>query len=172
MATNPGSTKKQPRTQKTSKKPRGGARAKTSEGPEGRFREYLEKRNLRLTPERRAVLDVVLGLDGHFDAEALLDVLRRRRKVSRATLYRTLDHLRESGLIKMHRFGHGHAVYEPMYGREHHDHMVCDRCGKVIEFVSAEIERLQEEMCRRHGFRPTNHVMSIFGICAACREEE
>jgi Fur family ferric uptake transcriptional regulator len=126
-----------------------------------------------MTPERRSVLEVILSREGHFDTEELLRFLRRRNKrVSRATLYRTLDHLREAGLVKMHRFGQGHAQYEHVYGRQHHDHMVCDRCSRVIEFVNDDIERLQEEVCRRHRFRSTNHVMQIFGICEACQKRE
>ena len=150
-------------------------RARKSEGsaPAERFENYLRRRNLRMTPERRNVLEVIVRRQGHWDAEELLHFLKgRKHPVSRATLYRTLDHLREAGLVKMHRFGRGHALFEHVYGRQHHDHMVCDRCGKVIEFVNEEIERLQEEMCRVHGFHSTNHVMQIFGICRECRETE
>lgn len=151
---------------------RAGSRSQ-GDGPLARFQEYLSARNLRMTRERRSVLDMILGQEGHFDAEELLTFLRRKKKaVSRATLYRTLDHLRGAGLVKMHRFGRGHALYERNYGRSHHDHMVCDRCGNVIEFVDEEIERLQEEVCRRHYFRSTNHVMQIFGICRDCQEVE
>ena len=141
--------------------------------PTARFAEYLQANNLRLTPERRAVFEVILTLDGHFDAEELLEFLRRRKKrVSRATLYRTLDHLREAGLVKVHRFGHGHSLYEHIVGRKHHDHMVCTRCGTVIEFVNDEIERLQEAMCKLHSFKSTSHVMEIFGVCAECQAKE
>jgi Fur family transcriptional regulator, ferric uptake regulator len=143
------------------------------EGPIARFREYLRGQNLRMTPERRTVLEVILSREGHFDAEELLRFLRRKNQaVSRATLYRTLDHLLGAGLVKMHRFGRGHALYEHIYGRHHHDHMVCDRCRRVIEFMNEEIERLQDEVCEAYGFRATNHVMQIFGICDACREKE
>ncbi len=149
----------------------GGSSPEDKRGPQARFEEYLRRNNLRMTPERRSVLEVILSREGHFDAEELLQFLRRRHKrVSRATLYRTLEHLRTAGLVKMHRFGRGHALYEHIYGRKHHDHMVCDRCGRVIEFVNEDIERLQDEVCRRHDFRSTNHVMQIFGICAECRD--
>jgi len=142
----------------------------SKDGPEARLTEYLRGHRLRLTEERRAVLETILGLKGHFDAEELLQIVRRgKRPVSRATLYRTLDHLREAGLVKVHRFGHGHSVFESVYGRKHHDHMVCTRCNRVIEFVSEEIEKLQDDMCRVHGFRATHHVMEIFGVCKACR---
>jgi Fur family ferric uptake transcriptional regulator len=147
------------------------AASKTAE-PEERLREYLRSRKLRMTPERRWVLQGVLSREGHFDADELLAFLHRRSMpVSRATLYRTLEHLTASGLVKMHRFGRGHALFEPNYGRNHHDHMVCDHCGDVIEFVNDQIEELQNQVCREHGFTATNHVMQIFGLCAGCREK-
>jgi len=146
------------------------AASKTAE-PEERLREYLRSRKLRMTPERRWVLQGVLPRQGHFDADELLAFLHRRNMpVSRATLYRTLEHLTASGLVKMHRFGRGHALFEPNYGRHHHDHMVCDHCGKVIEFVNAQIEELQDQVCDEHGFMATNHVMQIFGSCSGCRD--
>jgi Fur family ferric uptake transcriptional regulator len=141
--------------------------------PEERLRDYLRERNLRMTPERRWVLQGVLSREGHFDAEELLQFLHRRHMpVSRATLYRTLEHLTASGLVKRHRFGQGHALFEHIYGRQHHDHLVCDRCGTVMEFVNDEIEALQEQVCRQHDFLSTNHVMQIFGVCARCRDAE
>ncbi len=142
-------------------------------GPEERLREHLRARNLRLTPERLQVLEGVLSREGHFDAEELLEYLRRSNKsVSRATLYRTLDHLAEAGLVKKHHFSEGHALFEHVYGRAHHDHMVCDRCGKVIEFVNEQIEALQLEVCRQHGFRELRHVHQLFGICRDCQTSE
>lgn len=153
-----------------SRKPaRDGARAE----PEARLHDYLRARKLRMTPERRWVLQGVLSRQGHFHAEELLAFLHRRQMpVSRATLYRTLDHLTASGLVKKHRFGTDHAIFEPNFGRHHHDHLVCDRCGDVLEFVNEDIERLQDQVCATHGFQPTNHVMQIFGICARCRKRD
>jgi Fur family ferric uptake transcriptional regulator len=142
-------------------------------GPEERLVAYLRARHLRMTPERRWVLEEVLSREGHFDAEDLLRFLHRRhRAVSRATLYRTLDHLAVAGLVKRHRFGPGHALFERNFDRQHHDHLVCDRCGSILEFVNDEIERLQDEVCSAHAFRPTNHVMQIFGICKRCQARE
>jgi Fur family ferric uptake transcriptional regulator len=140
---------------------------------EERLREHLRARNLRVTPERLDVLEGVLSRDGHFDAEELLAHLRRSNKsVSRATLYRTLDHLAEAGLIHKHHFAEGHALFEHVHGRSHHDHMVCDRCGKVIEFVHEQIEALQDQICRQHGFREQRHVHQIFGVCRDCQKKQ
>jgi Fur family transcriptional regulator, ferric uptake regulator len=126
-----------------------------------------------MTSERRWVLQGILSRQGHFHAEELLTYLHRRQMpVSRATLYRTLDHLMASGLVKRHRFGGDHALFEPSFGRHHHDHLVCDRCGEVLEFVNEDIERLQDQVCALHGFSATNHVMQIFGVCARCHKKE
>jgi Fur family ferric uptake transcriptional regulator len=146
---------------------------KETRSAQERLHDHLSARNLRLTPERLLVLDGVLTREGHFDAEELLEHLRRTNKsVSRATVYRTLDHLAEAGLVKKHHFQEGHALFEHVYGRDHHDHMVCDRCGRVIEFVDDKIEALQEEVCKQHGFRELRHVHQIFGICSACQAVE
>jgi len=140
--------------------------------PEERLREHLKSRNLRITPERLTVLHGAMTQSGHFDAEELLEALRRsNRPVSRATLYRTLDHLAEAGLVKRHHFQEGHARFESNFNRAHHDHMVCERCGQVIEFVSEQIEALQEEICEQHGFRAHGHVHQIFGLCKDCQAE-
>ena len=155
------------------------ASAKTHADParaqsaEERLREHLRARNLRVTPERLDVLEGVLSHEGHFDAEELLAHLRRSHKtVSRATLYRTLDHLAEAGLVRKHHFEEGHALFEHVYGRSHHDHMMCDRCHMVIEFVNEEIEALQDQICRQHGFRELRHVHQLFGICRDCQAAE
>ena len=140
--------------------------------PEARLRDHLKSRNLRMTPERLMVLQGVLSQQGHFDAEELLETLRRSdHPVSRATLYRTLDHLAEAGLVKRHHFREGHARFESVFDRDHHDHMVCERCGTVIEFVSEAIESLQEQVCAEHGFRALGHVHQIFGVCRSCQTE-
>jgi Fur family transcriptional regulator, ferric uptake regulator len=154
-------------------RPRPGSRAEVRAEPEARLREYLRARKLRMTPERQWVLQGVLSRRGHFHAEELLAFLHRRQMpVSRATLYRTLEHLTASGLVKKHRFGADHALFEPSFGRHHHDHMVCNRCGQVLEFVNEDIERLQDKVCELHGFTPSNHVMQIFGLCARCHAKE
>jgi Fur family ferric uptake transcriptional regulator len=134
-----------------------------------RFEQFLTHRRLRMTRERREVLDGVLAARGHFEVDELLALLRASgSRVSRATLYRTLTHLVTSGLVHRIEMERGQARYEPMFGRHHHDHLVCLSCGKIIEFESAEIERLQEEVCRRKKFVMTGHIHQIRGACSAC----
>ena len=134
-----------------------------------RFAEYLARNQLRLTRERRAILEEMLQVRGHFDAEQLLVHFRQRgRRVSRATLYRTLARLVDSGLVHKIEMAAGQARYEIMVGRHHHDHMICLECGRIIEFESREIERAQDEVCRRKGFTMTGHMHQIRGLCSGC----
>ena len=129
----------------------------------------LKDRGIRLTAERRTILEGIHSCGGHFDADTLLDHFRRRGdRVSRATVYRTLGTLVELGLLRKIEMGDRQSLYEPLEGREHHEHMICLHCGEIIEFVEPEIERLQDEVCRRRGFTPQDHTLQIYGICSAC----
>jgi Fur family ferric uptake transcriptional regulator len=137
-----------------------------------RFSRYLATNRLRLTRERRGILEELLQIKGHFDADALLVHFRRKgRPASRATIYRTLARLVDAGLVHKIEMERGQAQYEVMVGRHHHDHMICVRCGRIVEFESREIERLQTEICRRKGFAMTGHMHQIRGHCSGCRDE-
>jgi Fur family ferric uptake transcriptional regulator len=138
-----------------------------------RFRDFLARRGLRMTRERIVILEAILAASDHFDAEKLyLDLRAQESLVSRATVYRTLDLLVQCGLVDRSRFASDSFSYEPMDGREHHDHMVCTACGHVIEFVSEEIERLQDQACASHDFQSHSHRLTIFGLCADCAKKE
>ena len=133
------------------------------------FHEHLRRKGLRLTPERRAVLQEVVAMKGPFEPEDLL--LRLRKKgvsVSRASVYRTLPLLVESGLIEEAIYKDRKTRYEKCTEKEHHDHLICTSCGKIIEFVSPPIEALQEEVCRRNRFLPYSHTLEIRGLCHEC----
>ncbi len=135
----------------------------------GQFAEYLNRNQLKMTRERRAILDRVLALRGHFHVDELHAVLNESGLVvSRATLYRTLPVLVEAGIVHKIEMEHGQARYEPIFGRHHHDHIVCLGCGEIVEFQSREIERLQQEICRRKKFRMTGHTHQIRGYCPRC----
>jgi len=134
-----------------------------------KFEEHLRKLGLRLTPERNAVLQEVASLQGHFEPEEV--ILRLRRKgvnVSRASVYRTLPLLVASGIIEEAIYKDRKTRYEKCAESEHHDHLICTSCGKIIEFVSQPIELLQEEVCRRNRFRPSSHTLEIRGLCDHC----
>jgi len=135
----------------------------------GRFARYLASRRLKMTRSRRAILEEVLAVRGHFTADDLLLHFRRRgRAVAPATLYRTLARLVEAHLVHRIDMSKGQARYEPMFGRHHHDHMICLKCGKIFEFESREIERLQAASCRRRRFHLLEHTHQLRGHCAEC----
>jgi Fur family ferric uptake transcriptional regulator len=135
------------------------------------FRQYLVKKGQRLTKERDAVLQEAFTRDGHFDPETLyMDMRKRGMKASRASVYRTLNLLCECGLVeKVSKTEHG-TIYEQVLGRQHHDHMVCINCGKIIEFYSENLERLQEQICCEQDFTGKSHTLEIRGYCGHCEK--
>jgi Fur family ferric uptake transcriptional regulator len=131
--------------------------------------EYMKSRGFKLTRPRRRVVEKLLDVKGHVSADELFDLLRKDKEdVSRATVYRTLSIVSQSGLVDGHDFDGGRRVYEPMVGRAHHDHLFCISCGKVIEFEEDGIERLQEAVVARYRFTPVYHSHKIFGYCENC----
>ena len=136
------------------------------------FKEYLTSRKLKFTAERQAILDRVFENHKHFEADELLVDLRLNdMKISKATIYRTLALLVKSGLLREVIFGERHAHYEHVYGHEHHDHLVCNNCGKIIEFTEHRIEKLQDEVCRKNKFKVDSHRLQIQGLCEDCWEQ-
>lgn len=141
--------------------------------PQQVFADYLEKNRLKMTPQRRLILDVFFDLDGHFSAEEIYDVVKKAdSSVGQATVYRTLKHFLDAGLGRSVHFGDGVSRYEPSYGQEHHDHLICENCGKSVEVVDPEIERLQEVVAKDQGFILTRHKMYLYGLCPECRKSK
>jgi Fur family ferric uptake transcriptional regulator len=133
------------------------------------FHTFIRGQGLKLTRERTVVFDEIFRHHQHFDAEELLGLLRKRhRKVSRATVYRTLELLVTAGLVSRVKLAGEQSLYEHVHPGEHHDHLVCLHCGKILEFSEEKIERLQEEICSRLGFHPRSHTHRIEGCCADC----
>ena len=124
----------------------------------------------RLTPQRLGVFDRVFATHDHFSAETLYGWLKEdpESRVSRATVYRTLDLLERGGFIESFNTGLGEKVYEHVMGHAHHDHMVCRSCGAIVEFHDERIEALQLENARAHGFEVHSHVLRLAGYCRAC----
>jgi len=136
-----------------------------------RFLQLLRERGQRVTAERLALFDEIFSQHGHIDAEELLAAMKARGlKISRATVYRNLDLLVESGLARKQRLGSRGFLYEHVHFGQQHDHLVCTGCGRVVEFVSLGIAALQGEICRAHGFVPTRHTLQIAGLCNRCAE--
>lgn len=129
--------------------------------------EFLEGKNLRLTSQRQAIIDTVFSTEEHFTAEQLLDWSRQRDKsVSRATVYRTLPLLTESGLVREMDFGKDHTYYDPNYAdHPHHSHIICNDCDKIVEFESGKIEKLEDEISHKLGFTVKTQRLQITGSC-------
>ncbi len=131
---------------------------------------YLKEHDFKLTNQRRKIIETVFASHDHFTADDLHDVLREKgESISKATIYRTLSLLCESGLVESRDFGRGQLYYEHVLGHEHHDHLICVGCGKVVEFRNADLEKLQEKISKARGFRIESHSLRIFGRCKACR---
>ncbi len=135
-----------------------------------RFARFLERRDLRLTPARAAIVEAALAQPGHFPIEALVESLRRRGiRGSKATVYRALPLLTEAGILQEAVVKGDERSYEAAVGRRHHDHLVCNGCGTVVEFEYPAIEILQREVAVRHGFELEGHHLQLSGRCPACR---
>lgn len=136
-----------------------------------RFEEFLRQKDLRVTEQRREVLLLAWSTHDHFTAEEMYSWVRKKGgQASRATVYRTLGLLVEGGFLSALERGQGQILYEHILGHQHHDHMICLSCGKIIEFRNAEIERLQEEECARSGFLMVHHSLTLEGYCGTCRQ--
>ncbi len=134
-----------------------------------RFERFLRDRSLKLTDERRTLVAAIFGTEHHFDADQLhMHLKQKGLDVSRATVYRTLDLMVQAGLVRKSSFGDMHAHYEAVRPGEHHDHLICLNCQKVIEFYRQDLEELQESICASHQFQALHHSHQIFGICADC----
>jgi Fur family ferric uptake transcriptional regulator len=137
------------------------------------FLNHIHKAGLKRTAQRDLILDVFLRTQEHLSSEDLYRLVQKEDpNIGQTTVYRTLKLLTEAGLAREVRFGDGLTHYEHNYKQEHHDHMICTECGKIIEFFSAELEALQDEMAAKHDFEPTQHSLRIFGLCRECRCEQ
>ena len=132
-----------------------------------RFMQFLESKSLRLTAQRQAIVDSVFDTEEHFTAEQLLEWSRRRDKsVSRATVYRTLPLLTESGLVREMDFGKDYKFYDPNYAQHpNHNHLICQDCEKIVEFESEKIAKLEDEITHRLGFSVTTQRLQITATC-------
>ncbi len=135
------------------------------------FIEYIGKSSLKVTPQRMRIVEVFLREAGHLTTEELYEKVKVvDNSVGQATVYRTMKLLCDSGLAKEVHFGDGVTRYEKKYGSEHHDHLICEACGRNLEVMDEQIELLQEQLATRHGFKLTSHRMYLYGVCSECRK--
>ena len=127
------------------------------------FSEALQNEQLKLTSQRVAIFDEVIYGKKHRECEEICDSLKRKNhNVSRATVYRTLDILIKYDFIRKMDIGDGRVRYESKIGHPHHDHMICVETGKIIEFVSDEIEDIQDKIAEKHGYKIIKHIHQLF----------
>jgi Fur family transcriptional regulator, ferric uptake regulator len=145
--------------------------AATSTDPHKILRAYLLRHGLKASRQRDVIADVFFRAGGHLRVEELLSEVRKvDPKVSQATVYRTMKLLADCGLAEPRRFGDGQTRYEAtdQHG-DHHDHLICTSCGKIVEFVNDRIESMQDKVAGEHGFLVTHHKMELYGLCPECQ---
>src|SRR4026207_1046761 len=134
--------------------------------------EHIQKAGLRRTGQRDLILEIFLRTEEHLTSEDLYFLVHREdQTVGHTTVYRTLKLLTEAGLAREVRFGDNKTYYEHHFNHEHHDHMICTECGKVLEFFSQQIEAMQDQMADNFAFLPTHHSLRIWGLCRDCQKE-
>jgi len=142
--------------------------------PHSLLRDYMAQHGLKASRQREIIADVFFTAQGHLTVDELLQRVRKvDARVSQATVYRAMRLLTDCGLAEPRNFSDGQTRYELAHGHEdHHDHLICTRCGQIVEFVDDRIEALQSKVAQSHGFSVTHHKMELYGICATCAKSD
>ncbi len=134
------------------------------------FLNYVKKKGLRHSRQREQILDAFLSSDKHITVDDLHNILKKRNPdIGYATVHRNLKLMCESGLADEIKIGNKKARYEQKYGQEHHDHLICLKCGRFIEVKDESIERLQDKLAEANDFVPRRHKLEIYGLCKKCK---
>ena len=135
------------------------------------LRRYIEEKGLKITIQRDLITDTFLKSQTHVSLEELLHQVRKKNpRIGYATVYRTMKLLTECGIAVERHFGDGQTRYEPLPD-SHHDHLICTRCGKILEFEDERIERLQHEVARERNFEVISHKLELYGLCLDCQKK-
>ncbi|MDH5716944.1 MAG: transcriptional repressor [Spirochaetia bacterium] len=133
------------------------------------FRKKVSEKNYRYTPQRDEIAQWIFNEHGHFSAEDIvLQFKNKGKKASQATIYRVIQMMIDMGFLIVHDFDKGQKIYEHTTDHSHHDHFICDKCGKIIEFYDKNLENLKNDIAKRHEFVMDRHSLRIFGTCKNC----
>jgi Fur family ferric uptake transcriptional regulator len=134
------------------------------------FREFICKKGLRNTPEREAVIEEIFASHDHFDVDELyLRLKSKKKKISKPSIYRLIPYLLESGLIQEAYFEKGRIHYEHIYGHEHHCHLRCLKCGKIVEFEEKPLKEVEKRLAEKYDFLVKSHKFEVLGYCPKCK---
>jgi len=137
------------------------------------LKEMVKQKGLKFTKQRELIYSILLNSTEHLSAEEIFNLIKKEyptNSIGLATIYRNLSFLEENNLIKAIKIKDGVKKYE-INKNEHHDHLICIKCGKIIEFFNEKIEKEQEKIAKEFGFSLTGHCMYLYGICKECKEK-
>jgi Fur family transcriptional regulator, ferric uptake regulator len=141
--------------------------------PDEQLAEYLVGRGLKSTSQRDVILNIFVRAGRHVSAEELYARVKKEQPgIGYATVYRTLKLFAHAGIAEERRFADGYTRYEFRAAEGHHDHLICTRCGGIVEFENERIEELQQDVAKKNGFQVQNHKLEIYGLCSACQKKK
>jgi Fur family ferric uptake transcriptional regulator len=138
--------------------------------PAEHLSEYLTGQGLKSTRQRDEILSIFVSAGRHLSAEELYLLVKKSHPgIGYATVYRTLKLLASAGLAEERRFEDGYTRYEYRATDSHHDHLICTKCGRIIEFENERIEQLQQDVARKNKFQVQSHKLELYGLCSGCQ---